>query len=426
MIVKKGILHIALVLFLAFAGCVPQKQVRVNRNLSYLYIPGRTPLHPEYLIYHNSDTLSTLKIKVQPVQLLFNQANKEGKYLSLLTLRYRLYEIGRQRHLSDSGRVQYFIDLDQLKGDFRANILLHCALGKQYILETIAADQIRKTAIQNFLFVDKQTNHTSQDFLVTDVKDNKALFTAVADSRKRFHIIYRKGMADTFFISYFLPDTTVPPPPDLMVAYPAYGRKADSTWQVPVTDTSTFSLPAEGVYLFRTDTAFTTGKPLYNFGKYYPYIRTPEQMASPLVYLLNETEMSNLMTSENLKLAVDDFWLHTSDNIEKSRELIRLYYNRVFYANVFFTSYKEGWRTDRGMIYIIYGPPDNLVKTESREIWTYGEDKNPNKLTFTFIHKAHPFSLNHFVLFRGENAESRWRQAVRTWRQGSVFVVGKS
>lgn len=414
-------------LITGMVGCVsPRQQVKVNRNLAYLYIPGRSPLHPEYLVYHNSDTLSTLKVRIKPIQLLFNQANKEGRFLSSLSVRYRLYEVGRRRIIADSGRVQYYIDLDQLHGDFRTNILLHCSIGKQYILETIVADQIRKTAVQHFLFVNKETDHTAQDFLVFSEKNRIELFSPVLDAHQKFYLNYRKGLPDTIFFSYFSPDTTIPPSPDLLIPSPSFGGDPDSTWSAATTDTTLFSLPKRGVYLVRTDSLASTGLPLFNFGDYYPYIRTPEQMAAPLVYLLNPSEMAALFAHNNLKLAIDQFWLSTSGNIEKSRELIRIYYNRVYYANVFFTSYKEGWQTDRGMIYILYGPPDNLSKTQTREVWTYGDEKSEDKLVFTFTHKMHPLSLNHFVMVRSENPESRWQQAVRTWRQGNVFVVGKS
>lgn len=408
-------------------GCAtPMQQVRVNRNLSYLYIPGRTPLRPEYRVYHDSDSSSVLRIKIQPLQLLFNQANKDGKFLNMLSIRYRLYEVGRQRRLADSGRVQYTIDLEQLRGDFRANILLSCQIGSRYILETITSDLVRKTAVQHFLAVDKQNNHTAQDFRVTEPASGLEYFSDVLDSSKRFQIHYRMGNPDTWHVSYYSPDTLVPPPPDLMVGSPPYGGESDSSWVISTADTSGLRLPKSGVYLIRADSIRSGGLPLYNFGAYYPRIRTPEQMVGPLAYLLNPSELAQLKSSENLKLAIDKFWLGTSDNIEKSRELIRIFYNRVYYANLFFTSYKEGWRTDRGMIYVIYGPPDELRKTPASEVWKYGEEKSEDKLVFTFSYQEHPLSQNHYVLRRGENVESRWRQAVRTWRQGNVFVVGKS
>ena len=95
----------------------------------------------------------------------------------------------------------------------------------------------------------------------------------------------------------------------------------------------------------------------------------PETMIDPLKYLTNQNEIEEIKKSDRVKVALDEFWLEITGNIERSRELIRIYFNRVLYANYFFTSHKEGWRTDRGMIYIIYGPPDKVYKTPGGERW---------------------------------------------------------
>ena len=44
-------------------------------------------------------------------------------------------------------------------------------------------------------------------------------------------------------------------------------------------------------------------------------------------------------------------------------ELMDEYYRRVSYANENFEGWKEGWETDRGMIYILFGPPDQVERT---------------------------------------------------------------
>jgi GWxTD domain-containing protein len=58
-------------------------------------------------------------------------------------------------------------------------------------------------------------------------------------------------------------------------------------------------------------------------------------------------------------------------------ELMEEYYSRVEYANKNFGHYQEGWRTDRGMVYIVFGPPSNIerhpfdIDSKPYEIWTY-------------------------------------------------------
>ena len=95
-------------------------------------------------------------------------------------------------------------------------------------------------------------------------------------------------------------------------------------------------------------------------------MNTPEAMIEPLAYLATPDEMEDMRSSPKPKIALDEFWIKCGSNVDKARELIRIYYTRVLYANFYFTSYKEGWRTERGMIYIIYGPPDKVYKTYGR------------------------------------------------------------
>ena len=59
-------------------------------------------------------------------------------------------------------------------------------------------------------------------------------------------------------------------------------------------------------------------------------------------------------------------------------ELMEEYYGRIWYTNEHFEGWEPGWETDRGMIYILFGPPDSVEKTNttksmtsSYQIWHY-------------------------------------------------------
>lgn len=61
----------------------------------------------------------------------------------------------------------------------------------------------------------------------------------------------------------------------------------------------------------------------------------------------------------------------------EQNELMEEYYTRIDYANKSFGHYQEGWRTDRGMVYVVFGPPNNIerhpfdIDAKPYEIWTY-------------------------------------------------------
>ncbi|MGD0590445.1 MAG: GWxTD domain-containing protein [Bacteroidota bacterium] len=73
-----------------------------------------------------------------------------------------------------------------------------------------------------------------------------------------------------------------------------------------------------------------------------------------------------------------EFWAKRNPDSKTSRnELMEEYYARVAYANKNFTGYMEGWKTDRGMVLIQFGLPQNVDRhpfdSESKpyEIWYY-------------------------------------------------------
>lgn len=53
------------------------------------------------------------------------------------------------------------------------------------------------------------------------------------------------------------------------------------------------------------------------------------------------------------------------------------YFDRIDYAREHFQSYADGWMTDQGRVFVIYGPPDNVVRDPFRadarkvETWQY-------------------------------------------------------
>ena len=112
-----------------------------------------------------------------------------------------------------------------------------------------------------------------------------------------------------------------------------------------------------------------------------------------------------------------------ADDMERARELIRIYYNRVFFSNYYFTSFKEGWMTDRGMIFIIYGPPQAIYTKVNEERWVYYRKNYSSTITFVFNHVQSPYADNNFILQRSESYDIHWRQAVNSWKNGQVFLL---
>jgi GWxTD domain-containing protein len=81
-------------------------------------------------------------------------------------------------------------------------------------------------------------------------------------------------------------------------------------------------------------------------------------------YIITDEERAafkRLQTDEEREQFIENFWLRrdpTPDTVEN--EFKEEHYRRIAYANEHYASGIPGWKTDRGRIYIVYGPPDEI------------------------------------------------------------------
>ncbi|OIP60374.1 MAG: hypothetical protein AUK34_06535 [Ignavibacteria bacterium CG2_30_36_16] len=100
-----------------------------------------------------------------------------------------------------------------------------------------------------------------------------------------------------------------------------------------------------------------------------------------LVYIATEDEIEKIEETENRDEKVKEylnFWKKKDPTPQtEDNPIFDEYYRRVFYANEKFSHYIEGWKTDRGMVFIILGPPNNVDRhpfefnTKPYEVWEY-------------------------------------------------------
>jgi GWxTD domain-containing protein len=83
-----------------------------------------------------------------------------------------------------------------------------------------------------------------------------------------------------------------------------------------------------------------------------------------VVYIISPEERTaflQLSTSEEREQFIEQFWLRRSGNPDlPENDFKEEHYRRIAYANEHFASGIPGWRTDRGRIYIIWGPADEV------------------------------------------------------------------
>ena len=89
-------------------------------------------------------------------------------------------------------------------------------------------------------------------------------------------------------------------------------------------------------------------------------------------------------------------------------------------ANHLFTAHKPGWQTDRGLIYLIYGPAERVNRFNDREEWTYYPNEDHMETRFIFIKKDNTFTQNYYELLRSPYLEDAWYSMVDQWRKGTI------
>lgn len=102
---------------------------------------------------------------------------------------------------------------------------------------------------------------------------------------------------------------------------------------------------------------------------------------SQLIYIASSSEMKyiqNGATEEEKQKRFLKFWQSKDPTPSTPKnELMTEYYNRIKIANERYSHYVEGWKTDMGMVYIIYGNPSNIDRhpfeadSKPYEIWEY-------------------------------------------------------
>jgi GWxTD domain-containing protein len=137
---------------------------------------------------------------------------------------------------------------------------------------------------------------------------------------------------------------------------------------------------------------------------------------------MNKEEFESCKNANDKKAAIDNFWITIAGSKERARELLKRYYGRVKEANKYYSSYTQGWKTDRGIIFIVFGPPTSVYKNKNNETWVYGIESNPNSVHFNFIKTKNPFSDNDYILERSVYLKDPYYTAVDYWRQGRIYL----
>lgn len=144
-----------------------------------------------------------------------------------------------------------------------------------------------------------------------------------------------------------------------------------------------------GVYNLRVAIVDSTGKEItYSSKSFYSHwrglpvvIKDIDKAISQTVYIASPEELDQMEDGENVQDKTKrflEFWKKKdpSPNNDEN-EIFDEYFRRIIFSNENFSNYTEGWRSDRGMVYTILGPPNNVDRhpfeydSKPYEVWEY-------------------------------------------------------
>lgn len=212
-------------------------------------------------------------------------------------------------------------------------------------------------------------------------------------------------------------------------ASPPFAEKEKSVDPIMEVD-STFAIRSgqplkftkEGLYLVQSDTNAARGIAFRVTSGSYPKMTRIEDLSSSLVFISTREEADRLIEAGGDKARFDKVVLDITRDKDRAKSLIRNYFRRVELANLYFTSYKEGWKTDRGMMYLIFGVPDEVNRNGQYEVWSY---KSLNA-KFTFVKTGSVFDPDYYVLERNKRFSESWYHTVDMWRKSRISSVTRN
>jgi len=210
--------------------------------------------------------------------------------------------------------------------------------------------------------------------------------------------------------------------PRSQVAAPRTLGALDSS-AAPVAAGNLLRLPGQGLYALKVGGA--SGEPvrtvpLLVVPASFPGQSTAPEVIEPLLYLTTAAERQALLKSPDPKRAIDRFWLDAAGGDQvRGRDMIRRYYSRVTAANELFTGHKAGWLTDRGLLYVVLGPPQSVRRLPSgEERWHYDQaGQQGEAVAFTFRPRPSTLAPDNYELVRRPEYELLWYAAVEQWRK---------
>ena len=362
-----------------------------------------------------NDSITAINLGIEPNQLLYSK-NTESKYIANYSIEYKVFKSFNDGEPIDKAKIYYSLNQKESKlPNKHHRIKINAPKGSNYVVQLILKDENRQQERSKFITL-KKTNENSESYFIIKSEKNSDKGNYQKDS---FNISYGLISSKTIKVLTFKSQSVSAPKPYEVSYTFSFLGEPDSTWLTKISSKKSALFPPlkNGFYHFITDTVSNKGFSTFHISKEFPKTNNLDDAIGAMGYLLSKKDYANLIKNKDKRLAFEREWKKIAGSKNRARNLIRQYYETVNQANKLFTSYKKGWSTDRGMVYIIYGLPNVVYRYDDSEVWIYGEENNLLSEVFNFTKINSSISPNIYELERNINYKTSWDRMVAYWKE---------
>ncbi|MFT7270486.1 MAG: GWxTD domain-containing protein [Roseivirga sp.] len=307
-----------------------------------------------------------------------------------------------------TGFREFVYGFDFIKEDNQNLIVLevnNIARGKKFLID---------------IPISGKTSQRNQPFLIFEEKRDVPYFSKFINLDQTVRLVNPFGNRGKYEIKGVLNNKSVATPPfDSNKTVTNSDIAIDTLYGTVEGSPQKFSTPGFYEINDSTDPNNTTG--ILVSDKFYPYFGQYEEMIEPLIFITTNDEFKGMRQATDTRDAFEDFVMNRfSGSSKMGQDFVKYYYKRLRDAAHLFSGKKEGWKTDRGMVYQIYGNPIQVFRNENTELWVYAS-ANGNRTRFIFDILPGASDLLEYSLIRGDKYKESWMDAVTGWRSGKII-----
>jgi GWxTD domain-containing protein len=413
-----------IVFFVLLCACVSKQNRYTVKPTKSISNPDNELLEVNAVVYNDTENSSVVYLSIDNENLIYKRPDTTIQFYAEMKIKYEVSNEASPKKITDSASFKLLDRADEQiqTKNILSKFKIKTESGESFNLTISVTDENKKTQYTQNVLINRKNYLSRQNFLIT--ADNKVSYKNSFLPNQNVNIQLNSLSRASATVDCFFKEFAIALPPFSNKINEEFKYKPDSSFTISLTTSNlSIKMPETGFYHLRFDPASNNGLSLYTYDEAFPGVSNIKEMILCTRYIMTKQEYETCTASEDQKAAIDKFWLALGGSNERAKELLKRYYNRVKEANKLYTSYNKGWKTDRGMIFIVFGRPSHVYKNNHTETWVYGIESNPSSFRFVFHKEQSPFSNNDYTLDRNQYYKDQWYLAVDYWRQGRIYNV---